>query len=473
MLKTKLVKQADSLFHSHSVLQFVFSFIAKNPFNSDEMEIKIILMTVVATVVVMLSLGAGVYLQFFYDSTGADKPQPAGGPKPLMKWDQIKFPIPPDVRPKKCESRSKKYKTKMPDGRQATTSIIIPYLRESYDHIIGTIGSVMAYTPRHLLQEIIFISDGNTDAQAFQKEIEFADPEKIRVIRLPERTGLIHAKMLGAKEAVGDIIMFFEPHCIVGKTWLEPLMHIVLQKPNSLVLPTLDYIPQEDFTQYSRGVPGRYRFEWNFNLIYTNPDQMAYDHDKPYYAPATSGGIFAIMKTRFYELNLFDVGMKQWGGDQIELSFKAWRCGGSVIISPCSRVGHLFRDVEHRPYPVDVPQVVENYAKLARVWLEEPYLEAFYKVKPEARRMALDEDLSVPMETYKRLNCKSMDWYVNNVDLELGWESDKICIPGANPSTVGCEGPAASGRATIDRVIPQEEYNDMAAKSEFFQKKTD
>lgn len=158
--------------------------------------------------------------------------------------------------------------------------------------------------------------------------------------------------------------------------------------------------------------------------------------------------------------------MKQWGGDQIELSFKAWRCGGSIVVVPCGRVGHLFRDVAHRPYPVDIPQVVENYAKLARVWLEPPFLDAFYLVKPESRKMALDVDLSTPISTMKKLQCKSMKWYVENVDLELGWEADKICIPGAR-GPIGCENAAYPGRATIDRVIPLDEYNVRALRSKF------
>lgn len=241
------------------------------------------------------------------------------------------------------------------------------------------------------------------------------------------------------------------------------------KKPNSLVLPTLDYIPQNDFNQYSKAADGRYRFEWNFNLIYTNPPAgVDSNAANPYFAPATSGGIFAIKKSRFLELNLFDVGMKQWGGDQIELSFKAWRCGGTILVMPCSRVGHLFRDVAHRPYPVDVPQVVENYAKLARVWLEAPYLEAFYLVKPEARNMALDEDLSIPMDTATRLKCESMDWYTKNVDLELGWESTRICIPGASKVHGGCDGPAAPGHSTIDRTMPPKEYKEWAKNSRFF-----
>eukprot|EP00392_Amoebophrya_sp_AT5.2_P012852 g12959.t1 len=371
----------------------------------------------------------------------------------------IPFPTPPDTRPDKCKPRVSSYELK-----DSTVSVVIPYLREKYIHIKGTVGSILAHTPPKLLKEIVFISDGNTDEEAHEHQIKKLTP-LARVIRLPTRRGLIYAKERGAREATGDIVMFFEPHCIVGYNWLEPLVDLVNKNPNSLILPTLDYIPQDNFNRYSKASFGRYRFEWNFNLIYTNPPTgVDPETSRPFYAPATSGGIFAIRKERFLELGLFDC-----GGDQIELSFKAWRCGGQILVVPCSRVGHLFRDVEYRPYPVDVPQVVENYAKLARVWLEEPYLAAFLKVKPESRSMALDADLTQSRSNMADLGCKSMDWYVKNVDLELGWESTRICIPGAKGHPSGCEyNSAAPGRSTIDRVMPEDEYREWAQSSEFF-----
>lgn len=41
----------------------------------------------------------------------------------------------------------------------------------------------------------------------------------VRLKRAPERQGLIRAKLMGAKEATGDVVVFLDSHCEVTKGW--------------------------------------------------------------------------------------------------------------------------------------------------------------------------------------------------------------------------------------------------------------
>ena len=47
---------------------------------------------------------------------------------------------------------------------------------------------------------------------------------KVKVIRAPERVGLIRARLLGAQYVKAPVITYLDSHCECTQGWLEPLL---------------------------------------------------------------------------------------------------------------------------------------------------------------------------------------------------------------------------------------------------------
>ena len=52
-------------------------------------------------------------------------------------------------------------------------------------------------------------------------------PVTVKVIRTGKRVGLIRARLKGAQEAKGEVLLFLDAHCETTPGWLEPLLETV------------------------------------------------------------------------------------------------------------------------------------------------------------------------------------------------------------------------------------------------------
>jgi len=160
-------------------------------------------------------------------------------------------------------------------------------------------------------------------------------------------------------------------------------------------------------------------FNWKLNFRwYRVPqremDRRGGDRSQPLHTPAMAGGLFAIDKDFFYEIGSYDEGMDIWGGENLEMSFRVWQCGGVLEIIPCSHVGHVFRDKSPYTFPGGVAKIVnKNAARVAEVWMDE-WRDFYYAMNPGARNVEIG-DLTARRGLRKDLKCKSFRWYLENV----------------------------------------------------------
>ncbi|KAL1139471.1 hypothetical protein AAG570_006455 [Ranatra chinensis] len=292
-------------------------------------------------------------------------------------------------------------------------SIVICFYNEQFDTLARTLHSVIDRTPAHLLHEIILVDD-NSDIEGLHNTIALYIKAnlngKVKLHLTKKREGLIRARIIGADLASGEVLVFLDSHVEVNKDWLQPMLQRISDNSSNVVTPIIDIINADTF-QYSASPV----FKWE-NL---KPGSLRIDGDfvKPIKSPTMAGGLFAIDKNYFNAIGKYDPGMNIWGGENLEISFRIWQCGGSLEIIPCSRVGHVFR--KRRPYsaPDGEDTMTRNSLRVAHVWMDE-YKERYFKQRPEALRTQYG-DITSRKELRSRLGCKSFSWYVQNIYPEL------------------------------------------------------
>lgn len=97
-----------------------------------------------------------------------------------------------------------------------------------------------------------------------------------------------------------------------------------------------------------------------------------------------AGGLFAMSRDYFWEIGSYDEQMDGWGGENLEMSFRIWQCGGTIETIPCSRVGHIFRDFHPYSFPNNRDTHGINTVRMAQVWMDQ-YIDLFFMNRPDLK----------------------------------------------------------------------------------------
>ncbi|XP_068448057.1 N-acetylgalactosaminyltransferase 7 isoform X1 [Clinocottus analis] len=319
------------------------------------------------------------------------------------------------------------------DDRLLTSSVVIVFHNEGWSTLMRTVHSVIKRTPRKYLAEIVMIDDFSNKAHLKERLEEYLKQWNglVKLFRNEKREGLIQARSIGAnKAAKGQVLIYLDAHCEVGINWYPPLVAPISKDRTVCTVPLIDYIDGNEYSmepQQGGDEDGLARGAWDWSLLWkrvplSQREKAQRKHTtQPYRSPAMAGGLFAIERDFFFELGLYDPGLQIWGGENFEISYKIWQCGGQLLFVPCSRIGHIYRlqGWQGNPPPAHVGSspTLKNYVRVVETWWDE-YKDYFYASRPETLTLAYG-DISDLKRFREEHRCKSFKWFMEEIAYDI------------------------------------------------------
>lgn len=274
-------------------------------------------------------------------------------------------------------------------------------------------GSELESTIRNLLQtapeeqlEIIVVDDGSTD-----NSMDFLSGlPQVRVLRSTGE-GVARARNLGASKATGDIVLFVDAHIRASQNWHIPICRVLRDEAVGSASPCI----------YDRSRPEAHGYGQTLEGPELKTTWLRKAGDEPHAVPILPGCFLAMRLETFQRSGGYDPGMRQLGGNDVELSFRLWSLGYEQKVVPEIEVGHLFRN--STPYPALWRSLLHNRLRMAMVHFQQERIERvikalrIYENFPGALAMTVDSDVHDRRAWMAGIRRFSDDWFFERFTL--------------------------------------------------------